>query len=168
MPSQKRVLDHFINGSRLCLLAAALFFVAGSVNAQSVQGVPDRWVWKEVARKDKPQTQFTVVIYRDGAVVRGVYTVDEFINGEWQGEDGNQTAFRGRVAGARMEIQFDPAATVPGYEENVVYKVPTDGREPSAAILTFNGRSLIWRLVSGPGIESVPTKLTLRRATRPK
>lgn len=53
------------------------------------------------------------------SIVRGVYSVDDFINGEWQGEDGNQTPFAGRIHGGVIEIEFDPSATVPGYQENV-------------------------------------------------
>lgn len=163
MPSKKYVLNSFKVGSRLCLLAAALLFVAGSVNAQSVSGVAGRWVWKEVARKNKPQTKFTVVIHRDGARVRGVYSVDQFVNGVWQGEDGNQTPFRGRVTGTTMEIEFDETATVPGYEQNVVYKAPRYGLKPSIAVLTLNRGLIVWRLVSGAPIENVPAKLVLKR-----
>jgi hypothetical protein len=125
-------------------------------------------VWKEVARKNKPQTQFTLVIYREGDVVRGVYNVDEFINGEWQGEDGNQTPFRGRVAGRTVQIEFDPSATVPGYEKNVIYKAPRDGRKASGAVLMFKDGTLLWHLVRGSPIESVPAKLALHRERRPK
>lgn len=150
---------------RTCLAAVVLFLIAGSVNSQSVAG---RWVWKEVARKDKPQTQFTLVIHREGNAVRGTYSVDEFINGDWQGEDGNQTPFRGHVAGGRIKIEFDPSATFPGYEKNVTYKDPTDGRKASVAALTMKGRTLIWQLVDGSRIERVPIKVVLRRELRPK
>jgi hypothetical protein len=153
---------------RLCLLAAVFFFIAGPAHPQGVRAVSGRWVWKEVARKNKPQTQFTLVISREGDVVRGVYSVDEFVNGEWQGEDGNQTPFRGRVARRRVQIEFDPAATVPGYEKNVTYKAPADGRKASAAVLTLKGGILLWRLVNGDPIERVPAKLVLHRERRPK
>jgi hypothetical protein len=126
-------------------------------------------VWKQVARKNKPQTQFTLVISREGDVVRGVYSVDDFINGEWQGEDGNQTPFRGRIAGRRIHIEFDPSATVPGYEQNVTYKAPpADGRKASVAVLMFKDGKLLWRLVQGRPIESVPGKFVLHRERRPK
>jgi|SRR5882724_291784 len=153
---------------RLCLLAAVFFFIVGPTHPQGVRAVTGRWVWKEVARKNKPQTQFTLVISRKGDVVRGVYSVDEFINGEWQGEDGNQTPFRGRVMSRRVQIEFDPSATVPGYEQNVTYKAPTDGRKPSVATLTFKGGTLLWRLANGNPIERVPAKLVLHREGRPK
>lgn len=152
----------------LCFSAAILFFAAGPVAAQGVPDVSGRWVWKSVARKNKPQTQFTLVIHREGAAIHGTYSVDEFINGKWQGEDGNQTPFRGRVSGEKVEIEFDPAATVPGYEQNVEYKSPADGRKPSVAVLTLNRGVLIWRLVEGEGIAGVPTRVVLQRERRRK
>jgi hypothetical protein len=153
---------------RLCLSAGIFFLVAGSVYAQGVSAVTGRWIWQEVARKNKPQTKFSLVIKREGKTVQGVYSVDEFINGKWQGEDGNQTPFRGRVVGATVELEFDPSATVPGYQENVVYKAPEDGRKPSTAVLTFVGKNLVWRLVRGDRIENVPARVTLHREPRPK
>jgi len=153
---------------RLCFLAVVLFFVAGTVHPQGVSAVSGRWVWKSVARKNKPQTQFTVVIYRVADAVLGVYSVDEFINGEWQGEDGNQTPFRGRLSSGTIQIEFDRLATVPGYEQNVTYKAPADGRKPSVALLTFKGGTLLWRLANGDPIEGVPARLVLHRERRPK
>lgn len=153
---------------RLCCSAAILLFLAGSVLPQGVASLTGRWVWKDVARKNKAQTQFTVVIYREGDVVRGVYSVDEFINGKWQGEDGNQTPFRGRVTSGKVQIEFDPSATVPGYEENVRYKAPADGRKPSVAVLSLKGGALHWHLVKGDRIEGVPVKVGLHRERRLK
>jgi len=153
---------------RLCFSAAVLCFIAGSVNAQGASAVSGRWVWKNVARRNKPQTQFTVVIHREGDVLHGVYSVDEFINGKWQGEDGNQTPFRGRVTSGKVQIEFDPSATVPGYEQNVTYKAPTDGRKPSVAALTLNGGTLLWRLIDGDSIEGVPGRVALHRERRGK
>lgn len=153
---------------RFCLLGAVLFFVAGTVRPQGLSAVSGRWLWEDAARKNKPQTRFTVLIHREGDVVLGVYSVDEFINGKWQGEDGNQTPFRGRVASGRIQIEFDPSATVAGYEQNVTYTAPADGRKPSVAVLTFKGGALLWHLVHGARIESVPTKLALHREPRPK
>lgn len=152
----------------LCFSAAILFFAAGSVAAQGVPDVSGRWVWKSVARKNKPQTQFTLVIHREGNVLSGVYNVDEFINGKWQGEDGNQTPFRGGMTGGKVQIEFDPSATVPGYEQNVEYKAPADGRRPSVAVLTLNRGILIWRLTGGDGIEGVPAQVALHRERRGK
>lgn len=153
---------------RWCLVASVLFFTAASVHPQGVSAVSGRWVWKQVARKNKPQTQFTVVIHRQGDVIRGVYSVDEFINGDWQGEDGNQTPFRGRVTSGSVRIEFDPSATAPGYEQDVTYQSPADGRKPSVAVLTFKGGILFWRLAHGARIENVPAKLTLHRERRSK
>jgi hypothetical protein len=152
---------------RLCLSALALFVVAGSVNPQSVSTTTGRWVWKQIALKNKSQTQFTLVIKREGNVLRGIYSVDEFIDGEWQGEDGNQTPFIGRITDEGFEIEFDPAATVPGYQQNVTYKPPTDGRKPNLAVLRLKGETLHWRLVRGR-IERVPARITLHRERRPR
>jgi hypothetical protein len=152
---------------RLCLSAVILFFTAGLVYPQGVPAVTGRWLWKVAPRKNKPPTQITLVIYREGDAVRGIYSVDEFINGEWQGEDGNQTPFRGRVSGGIVQIEFDSSATAPGYEQNVTYKAPTDGRKPSVAVLTLKGKTLLWQLIRGSRIERVPPKLALRRERRP-
>jgi hypothetical protein len=146
-----------------CLLVLFVTLFAGSFPTQARSGVSGRWTWKEVARKNKPQTQFSIVIRRDGNVVRGTYSVDQFINGKWQGEDGNQTAFVGQAKGNTIRIEFDPAATVPGYQENVSYQAPTDGRQPSVAVLTLSGQTLAWRFVSGAPLEEVPARLSLRR-----
>ena len=149
--------------SRAILAFASLVLLAGAVQAQSVASVNGRWVWKEVARKHKGQTQFSMVIRRTGNTVRGTYSVDEFIDGKWQGEDGNQTAFIGRVKGKTLRIEFDPAATVPGYQENVTYHPPADGSPPSVGVLTMNGQTLLWQFVSGTKLEAVPNRLTLHR-----
>ncbi len=153
---------------RLVLAGAFMLLLAGSVQPQSIGAVSSRWVWKEIAGRDKPQTQFSIMIRREGNVASGVYSVDEFINGKWQGEDGNQTAFLGRINGKTLHIKFDPRATVPGYEENVNYRAPFDGRQPSIAVLNLRGSTLLWRLASGARIEGVPDRLTLHRERRPK
>ncbi|MDQ2922076.1 MAG: hypothetical protein M3R52_10770 [Acidobacteriota bacterium] len=136
---------------------------SATIYTQTPSTVTGRWVWKQIIQRNKPQTQFTLVIDRKGDVVRGVYSVDEFINGKWQGEDGNQTPFSGRVKGSTIELEFDPSATVAGYEQNVTYARPKEGRKPSTAILTLSGPTLQWRLVTGPGIEGAPAKLILKR-----
>lgn len=140
---------------------ALLLVFAGTLQAQAITG---RWEWLEVAVKDKPQTRFSLMITRKANIVRGVYSVDEFINGEWQGEDGNQTPFLGVVKNKNITLEFDPLATVPGYQHNVNYKAPTDGRQPSIARLVLSGRTLRWQIVSGAGIEGLPNTLALRRA----
>lgn len=148
---------------RLFFITAILLLSSATIYPQTPSAVSGRWIWKQVAKKNKPQTQFTIVINHKGDAVRGTYSVDEFINGKWQGEDGNQTPFVGRVKGSTVEIEFDPSATVAGYEQNVTYAAPTDGRKPSTATLTLNGPTLIWRLVKSPGIEGVPARLVLKR-----
>ena len=153
---------------RWCLLVLVILCIAASAHPQAVSPISGRWVWKEIARKDQPQIRFTLVIRRQGNLLRGVYSVDEFVNGEWQGEDGNQTPFQGRVTGGKIRIEFDPSATVPGYEKNVNYKAPTDGRKASIAVLTFNDGKLLWHLVDGSRIEGLPDKLALSREVRPK
>jgi len=153
-------------GYRLLFATTILLLSSATIYPQKASAISGRWIWKEIARKNKPQTQFTLVIAHKGDVVTGTYSVDEFINGDWQGEDGNQTPFVGRVKGSEIEIEFDPSATVAGYEQNVSYAAPTDGRKPSAAMITLNGPTLIWRVIKSPGIEGVPAKLTLRREPR--
>ncbi len=140
---------------------ALLLVIAGTLQAQTITG---RWEWREVAVKDKPQTRFSLMITRKANIVRGVYSVDEFINGEWQGEDGNQTPFLGVVKNKNITLEFDPLATVPGYQDNVNYKAPDDGRQPSIARLVLSGRTLRWQIIRGAGIEGLPNKLALRRA----
>ena len=89
--------------------------------------------------------------------------MDEFVNGKWQGEDGNQTPFVGRTDGSDVKIEFDPLATQPGYEKNVSYAAPSHGRKPSIAMIKRIGSNLQWRLVRGPGIDGIPENLVLRR-----
>jgi hypothetical protein len=162
----KRLLQHKLDqpAPKLMLQSfatLAIFFVsAGSVQAQTITG---RWEWHAVAIKDKPQTRFTLIITRKANVVRGVYSVNEFINGEWQGEDGNQTPFLGVVKDKNITLRFDPLAIVPGYEKNIKYKAPNDGRQPSIAKLVLSGSTLRWRITSGAGIEGLPNEVSLQR-----
>lgn len=151
---------------RVCLAIAVSLCATVSTYPQSLRSVGGRWIWKEPARKNKSQVQFTLTVHRKGNVVSGVYSVDEFINGRWQGEDGNQTPFHGSVKDDTIQIEFDPLATVPGYQENVVYAAPSDGRKASTAVLTLRGQTLLWRLSGTPGIDGVPTQFSLRREKR--
>ena len=148
---------------KLGLAGAFLIMLAGASQAQTAQSVAGQWQWKERAIKNKPQTQFTLVISGKGNSVRGTYSVDEFINGKWQGEDGNQTPFHGEIEGKVFRIEFDPMATAPGYEPNVTYKPPADGRKPSVAFLSVSGRTLLWQFISGERIVGVPGRMTLTR-----
>ena len=161
----KTSFDYFIK--RTLLAVVFVFGVSPAVYAQQGNAVAGRWVWKGVARRNQTQTRFTLVIKRVGDKVRGTYSVDYFINGDWQGEDGNQTPFAGRFNRGRIEIEFDPDATVPGYQENVTYTPPADGRKPSLAVLTLQGRTLNCQIVTG-SIEGVPARVTLRREARPR
>ena len=151
---------------RVFFAVAVVLCSTVAVYPQSPPSINGRWVWKQAARRNKPQVQFTLTIRRRGDVLRGIYSVDEFINGRWQGEDGNQTPFLGRVKDDTIQIEFDPLATVPGYQENVTYSAPSDGRKPSTAMLTMSGQILLWRLSRGPGIEGVPAEFALRRERR--
>jgi len=149
-------------------LCYRLFFVSAilllsTICPQTAAALSGRWIWKQVTRKNKPQKQFTIVIHHQGDVVRGTYSVDEFINGKWQGEDVNQTPFSGRVKGSTVDIEFDPSATVAGYEQSVTFTAPKDGRKPNTAVITLVGPTLQWRLVKGPGIDGVPASLVLKR-----
>lgn len=151
---------------KLILAVAFVIVLAGSSQAQTAQSVTGRWQWKERAVKNKPQTEFTLVISGKGKSVRGTYSVDEFINGTWQGEDGNQTPFSGKMESKGMRIEFDPMATAPGYEQNVTYTPPADGRNPSVAFLSFSRGTLLWRFISGERIAGVPGRMTLTREGR--
>lgn len=158
----------------ITIRACQLVFVSGVIILCAVTGAPQKagsdvtgtWVWKQMARKNKTQIQFRIVIRDRGKGLRGIYSVDEFVNGEWQGEDGNQTPFIGHIDGSEVKIEFDPLATQPGYEKNVSYVAPSDGRKSSLAIITRSGSDLRWRLVRGPGIAGVPANVVLRREGR--
>jgi hypothetical protein len=158
-------LRHFTGqrARRIYFAIAVVICATVSIYPQSSNFEKGRWVWKQQARKNKPQVQFTLNIDRQGDVVRGVYSVDQFINGRWQGEDGNQTPFQGHVNGDTIQIEFDPQATTPGYQENVTYSAPSNGRKPSAAVITLRGPTLIWRVIRRPGIEGIPARVVLRR-----
>ncbi len=147
----------------MLLLGTVFLAIPSTTRAQETGSVSGHWSWKEVRRRNKPQRQFTLTIQQTANKLSGTYSVDEFINGKWQGEDGNQTPFAGRVKGGVIEIEFDPMATVPGYQENVVYAIPSDGRKPSIASVNLKGNLLIWTHLRGAAIEGIPPKITLRR-----
>jgi hypothetical protein len=167
-PDMDSIANIFINPTyRLAAtLAVVLFCAISSVPQKSNINVNGRWIWKEIPHKNKVQVQFRILIHREGNLVRGTYSVDEFVNGEWQGEDGNQTPFVGYINGNYMKIEFDPQATQPGYEKDVSYTAPSDGRQPSIATITGSGSSLQWRLIRGPSIQGLPATLTLWRERR--
>jgi hypothetical protein len=147
-----------------CLFLLLLCVAGSTAYAQKKSPYAGTWIWKEAASKDKPQTQFTLKIRQKGNVFIGVYSVDEFINGVWQGEDGNQTPFAGRLKNGGLELEFDPDATVPGYQQNVKYKKPAGGFQPSFAFVRLSGKTLNWRAVRGRKIEGLPVQLTMRKS----
>jgi hypothetical protein len=160
---------HIVTRAAYWLLFASVVVIlcaVSSVPQTSGTNVSGRWVWKQIARKNKSQIQFRIAIRREGNILKGIYSVDEFVNGKWQGEDGNQTAFVCHMNGSDVKIEFDPLATQPGYEKNVSYAAPSDGRKPSMAIITRSGSNLRWRLVHGPGIQGVPANVVLSRERR--
>lgn len=124
------------------------------------------WEWKGPVDTKKAHTEFTIWIDREGNAVSGTYSVNDYIGGEWQGEDGNKTPFRGELRDGRVVVDFDTTATVPGTDEDVMYKAPEDGRKPSTATIVPKGTTLEWTLTSGDPIEGVPSKLVLARAKK--
>jgi hypothetical protein len=146
---------------RLNILAVALLLLATTASAQTSS---EHWTWKEKAVKDKPQRQFTLTFQRRGNKVSGTYSVDQFINGKWQGEDGNQTPFVGTVRNGVINVEFDPFATVPGYQQNVKYTRPRDGRTPTKATIKIERKVLTWTILEGEKIVDMPDKLRLTRS----
>lgn len=106
------------------------------------------WESEFFNKKGESYTQLTMNIKQTGDTVTGTYSVTDYIGDQPQVEDGNQTPFTGTIKDSTAEIKFDTNATVPGYEENVKYKEPTDGK-PSTATLTFDGGKLKWKLTGG-------------------
>lgn len=121
------------------------------------------WKSEFFNKKGEAYTQLTLNIEQTGETVSGIYSVDDYIGDQWQGEDGNKTPFTGTVKDGVATIKFDINATVPGYEENVKYKEPTDGK-PSTATLTMNSNKLNWKLASGESPMEVPKEITLNKA----
>lgn len=114
--------------------------------------------------KGKQYTQLSLFIKQSGENISGTYSVVDYIGGDPQIEDGNQTPFTGTVKGNVATIKFDPDATVPGYEENVKYKEPADGKAPSTATLTFADNKLQWKLASGASPFEIPNDIVLNKA----
>lgn len=107
-----------------------------------------KWESEFFNKKGENYTQFTIFIKQSGDTINGTYSVDDYVGGEWQGEDGNQTPFTGTLKDNVAEMKFDATATIPGYEENVKYKDPTSGK-PSTATLTIDGGRMKWKLTGG-------------------
>ena len=147
-----------------CLLAVVVPFVAGSIQGQS-GGMAGLFKEKELEHC-KPHTQLTVYVQIEGNVVIGDYSVDKVINGVRQGQgDIWRIPFRGRLEGGRARIEFNPAVTFRGPDQDVAYKPPTDGTKPGVATLTLNGDTLVWNWISGARIKDVPARVSLHRVS---
>jgi len=120
------------------------------------------WESEFFNKKGENYTQMTLFIKQTGDTINGTYSVNDYVGGEWQGEDGNQTPFTGTMKDGKFEIKFDTNATVPGYEENVKYKDPTEGK-PSTATLTLNGGKLTWKLTGGESPAENLKEITLTK-----
>ncbi len=121
-----------------------------------------KWESEFFNKKGESYTQFTMFIKQDGETINGTYSVDDFVGGEWQGEDGNQTPFTGTLKDKTAEIKFDVNATVAGYEENVKYKEPTGGK-PSTATLTLDGGKIKWKHANGEAVAETPKEIVLTK-----
>lgn len=122
------------------------------------------WDSEKFNVKGDKYTQLTLTIKQTGENVSGTYSVVDYIGKNPQVEDGNQTPFAGTVKDNVVTIKFDPDATVPGYEENVKYKAPADGKAPATATLTLSGSDLQWKLASGSSPFDMPREVKLNKA----
>ena len=120
------------------------------------------WESEFFNKKGESYTQLTLNIKQTGETVSGTYSVTDYVGDQPQVEDGNQTPFTGTVAGGVATIKFDTNATVPGYEENVKYKEPTDGK-PSTTTLTMDGGKLKWKLTGGDSPMEIPKEIVLNK-----
>lgn len=121
-----------------------------------------KWESEFFNKKGENYTQMSFFIKQTGDTINGTYSVDDYVGGEWQGEDGNQTPFTGTMKDGGAEIKFDVNATVPGYEENVKYKEPTSGK-PSTATLTMDGGKMKWKLTGGESPLEGPKEIVLTK-----
>ncbi|HLA11041.1 MAG TPA: hypothetical protein VJ023_10655, partial [Pyrinomonadaceae bacterium] len=135
------IIPHNVTSAAGRLLFASVVVILCTVTSAPQKGgtnVTGQWVWKQFARTKKSQIQFRLVIRRERNIVRGIYSVDEFVNGKWQGEDGNQTPFVGNIDGSDVKIEFDPLATQPGYERDVTGKIQS-GQGTNAILVSMKG-----------------------------
>jgi hypothetical protein len=121
------------------------------------------WDSAEYDKKGNEYTQLSLFIKQTGETVTGTYSVVGFIGKEPQIEDGNQTPFTGTIKDGVASIKFDTVATVAGYEENVKYKEPADGK-PSTATLTLSGDNLQWKMTGGDTSTGLPKEVSLSKA----
>ncbi len=121
------------------------------------------WDSEKLNPKGEEHTEFSLFITQVGDKIEGTYSVINFVAGEPQIEDGNQTPFVGTVKGNTAEIKFDPENTVPGYEEKVIYVDPPNGKKPATATITISGEKLTWKTTSGAISGDVPKEIKLKR-----
>lgn len=121
------------------------------------------WDSDKLNQKGEEHTEFSLFITQVGDKIEGTYSVINFVAGEPQIEDGNQTPFVGTVKNNTAEIKFDPENTVPGYEEKVMYVDPPDGKKPATATVTISGDTLIWKTTSGAINGDLPKEIKLTR-----
>lgn len=119
------------------------------------------WDSDKLNIKGEEHTEFSLFITQVGDKIEGTYSVISFVAGEPQIEDGNQTPFVGTVKNGVAEIKFDPENVVPGYEENVMYVEPPNGK-PATATLTMSGDNLTWKTTNGE-ISGLPKEVKLNR-----
>lgn len=139
-----------------------------ATTAEKPANLAGNWDSEKLNVKGDKRTEVSLFIKQDGEKISGTYSVVDFIGDEPQVEDGNQTPFAGTIKGSVATIKFDPEATVAGYEENVRYKEPADGRKPATATLTLSGKDLQVNITSGEFSSDVPKKITFQKSKRVK
>ena len=121
------------------------------------------WDSEQFNKQGNKYTQLSLFIKQTGENISGTYSVVDYVGKDPQIEDGNQTPFVGTVKDNVATIKFDPDATVPGYEENVKYKEPENGK-PSTATLTLSDGKLQWNLTGGTSPMDIPKEIVLNKA----
>lgn len=121
------------------------------------------WDSEKLNVKGNKWTQVSLNIKQNGDKISGIYSVVDYIGDEPQVEDGNQNPFIGTIKDGTATIKFDPENVQPGYEENVEYKEPADGKAPATATLTMSGKDLQVNVTSGEFAERVPKKITFKK-----
>lgn len=138
---------------------------AANQTKPATAGIEGDWESVKYNVKGKAFTQMFITIKQSGETVSGTYSVIDYIGEEPQVEDGNQTPFTGTFKDGAASIKFDQTATVPGYEENVKYKEPEDGK-PSTATMNLSGDTIQWKLGTnnkGEASIELPKDLKLNR-----
>ena len=122
------------------------------------------WDSEKLNVKGDKWTQVSLNVKQNGDKISGIYSVVDYIGDEPQVEDGNQNPFIGTIKDGTATIKFDPDNVQPGYEENVQYKEPADGKAPATATFTMSGKDLTVNITSGEFAERVPKKITFKKA----